>query len=491
MSLLEILSNPHENGITVFVLGGLFVLCLYHFLLYFQHKDKAYLYYSLYGSLLFLRCLHEPQNSFITQIDGIQPLLDFSSYFSLNLEWAYNTVYFIFAFTFIDLKAYSKKWYTLIFGAVAVLLILNVFVEIIDFTTNSEQIYSVFKWVFIVLLLGLSIIGYIPLFKIKGTLKYYIIVGSLSFLFFSILALIVSKYGLITKGNELYVTVFYVGAIIENLSFSLGLGQKQKQILNAKNESQESLINQLQENEKLRTTVQHQLKKEVFLLNQQVEIDKHEKELAELKIISLRSQMNPHFIFNSLNAIKLYIIDNEKENAVYYLNKFSKLIRKILASTREKQITLAEEIETIKLYIDIENIRFNNEIEATFTIDETLPLDTIKIPSLILQPFVENAIWHGLSLIKEQKKLHITIRKKETTHLEIRIEDNGIGRERSSLIKKKKLYKKESIGINLTRERLSNFEKDYKQNYSLSFQDLYDANKTASGTVVVLHLPLQ
>lgn len=497
LSILEILSNPHENGITIFILGALFVLCLYHFLLYFQHKDKAYLYYSLYGSLLFLRCLHEPQNSFINQIDVLQPFLELTHYYSLNLEWAYNTVYFIFAFTFIDLKSYSKKWHTFIFSTVAFLLCLNILVEVICITADFKQIYGVFRWVFIILLLVLSIVGYVPLFKIKGNLKYYIIVGSLSFLFFSILAFIVSKYGLINKGSQIAVTIFYVGAIIENLCFSLGLGQKQKQILKAKNVSQEKLINQLQENEKLRTTVQQQLKKEVSILNQQVAIDKHEKikaqydkELAELKIISLRSQMNPHFIFNSLNAIKLYIIDNEKENAVYYLNKFSKLIRKILASTREKQITLAEEIETIKLYIDIENIRFNNEIEATFTIDETLSLDTIKIPSLILQPFVENAIWHGLSLQKEQKKLHVVIRKKGKTHIEIRIEDNGIGREKSSLIKQKKLYKKESIGINLTKERLSNFEKDYTHNYSLRFEDLYDEHKKASGTTVVLDIPL-
>lgn len=201
--------------------------------------------------------------------------------------------------------------------------------------------------------------------------------------------------------------------------------------------------------------------------------------------------MNPHFIFNSLNAIKLYIIDNKEENVVDYLNKFSKLIGKILASTQEKQITLTEEIETIKLYIGIEDIIFNNEIEATFTIDEMLPLDTIKIPSLILQPFAENAIWHGLSLKNDQKKLHSAICKKESIYIEIRIEDNGIGREKSSLIKQRKLYKKESIGVNLTKERLSNFEKDYKNNYSLKFEDLYDEDKKASGTTVVLEIPLQ
>lgn len=494
---LDILSHPHESGITLFLLGGLTILCSYHFLLYFQHKDKAYLYYSLYAFLIFLRSLHEPLNSFITQIDTIKPILGFTKYYSINLEWAYNTVYFLFAFTFIDLKSYSKRWYTIIFGSVAFLLALNVTIEVIYTVTNTKQVYSIFRWVMILLLLALSIIGYIPLFKIAGKLKYYIIVGSISFLFFSILALIVSHFGLINKGTDINISIFYIGILIENLCFSLGLGFKQKNILQVKNDSQKKLINQLQENEKLRSTVQQQLKKEVSLLNQQAEIDKHikqeaeyDKEIAELKVISLQSQMNPHFIFNSLNAIKLYIIDNEKENAVYYLNKFSKLIRKILASTREKQITLTEEIETIKLYIEIENIRFNNEIKTMFTIDETLPVDTIKIPSLILQPFVENAIWHGLSLKEGEKNLQILIQKKGKTHVIIRIEDNGIGRERSSLIKKKKLYKKESIGIKLTKERLSNFEKDYNTQYSLNFEDLYNSNKKASGTAVIVEIPI-
>jgi len=299
-------------------------------------------------------------------------------------------------------------------------------------------------------------------------------------------------------GTSMTSSIFYIGVIVENLIFSLGLGQKQKVLLQEKNISQERLITQLKENDKLKNDIQKRLEKNVLTLSKEAENEKlekvkakYDKELAELKIASLRSQMNPHFIFNSLNAIKLYIIDNKQENAVYYLNKFSKLIRKILSTTREKEITLTEEIDTIKLYIDIENIRFNNQIESTFSTDESLNLDAIKIPSLILQPFVENAIWHGLSLKKEEKKLNIDIRNKEETHIEITIEDNGIGRERSASIKKKKLYKKDSIGINLTRERLVNFEKDYKNKHHLKFEDLRDENENAVGTAVVLSIPVQ
>ena len=495
-STLEILHNPHENGITIFILGILFVLSVYHFLLYFQHKDKVYLYYSSYTFLIFINQLNNSTFGFITTLT--EPYIEILNFYDHPIMWLYNTIYFLFGFSFLNLKAASKKWYKFVFTTTTLLLIVIFSTTFLATITGNENYLNTVGNYIVPFFFFFGIIAYYPLFKLKMPLKEYIIVGSFVLYISSLLAYYWHYFDLTSLESNLDFSVFYTGILIENIVFSLGLGQKQKLILKEKNESQEKLINQLQENEKLRNTVQKQLKKEVVLLNQQVEIDKHEKvkveyakELAELKITSLRSQMNPHFIFNSLNAIKLYIIDNKKENAVYYLNKFSKLIRKILAATREKEITFSEEIETIKLYIDIENIRFNNEIDLEFTLAKNVSLDTIKIPSLILQPFVENAIWHGLSLKKEHKKLSIDIRKKGETHIEISIEDNGIGRDKSALIKQKKLYKKDSVGINLTKERLSNFEKDYKNNYTLKFEDLYDENKKASGTKVILGIPVQ
>ncbi len=217
---------------------------------------------------------------------------------------------------------------------------------------------------------------------------------------------------------------------------------------------------------------------------------RNEKKILSLEQEAMRSQMNPHFIFNSLNAIKLYIINNEQKNAVYYLNKFSKLIRKILAATQDKNTTLAEEIDTIKLYVDIENIRFSNEIETITNIDKELSINTIKMPSLILQPFIENTIWHGLSPKKGLKKIEVSYEKVANTHLKITIADNGIGRNAASIIKSKKVHKRKSIGIKLTEERLANFYKNYEYNYSLDFIDLYDNEKNALGTKVVLTLPI-
>ena len=115
----------------------------------------------------------------------------------------------------------------------------------------------------------------------------------------------------------------------------------------------------------------------------------------------------------------------------------------------------------MELYVNIENIRFDHTIDFTLSIDDKLNPDTIKIPSLILQPFIENAIWHGLSLKKESRILEVVVKKEKDTHLKIDIIDNGIGRKRSADIKKKKLHKADSFGIKLTEERLNNFAKDY------------------------------
>jgi tetratricopeptide (TPR) repeat protein len=214
-----------------------------------------------------------------------------------------------------------------------------------------------------------------------------------------------------------------------------------------------------------------------------------EKEFLELEQKMMRSQMNPHFIFNSLNSIKLYIINNDKDKAVYYLNKFSKLIRTILSNSNERDITLKNELETMELYVSIENIRFSNKIRFSINIEEGIHTGHIRIPSLILQPFIENSIWHGLSSKEGDKLLGLTIRKAAERLLSIEIEDNGIGRERSAEIKSKKTLKNKSVGIDLTRERLANYFKASQRDFRLNIHDLVSPEGEAIGTQVVLEIP--
>lgn len=227
----------------------------------------------------------------------------------------------------------------------------------------------------------------------------------------------------------------------------------------------------------------------VFSVSKQKRL-KNEKRILSLKQDALRSQMNPHFMFNALNSIKLYIIENDKKKATSYLNKFSKLMRKILEASSLQVTTLSQEIETMGLYMSIENIRFSNEIDFSVIVDSSLNLEFIKIPPLVLQPFLENSLWHGLSSKGEGKKMTVHIHKISSDYIQIDIADNGIGREASAKIKAKKSINRKSVGINLTNDRLTNFSKNLKNEYSINYEDLKDENNNALGTKVVIKFPL-
>ncbi|MFD0796044.1 tetratricopeptide repeat protein [Maribacter chungangensis] len=226
----------------------------------------------------------------------------------------------------------------------------------------------------------------------------------------------------------------------------------------------------------------------LYILYRQYQLS-NEKKMLTLEQTMLRSQMNPHFLFNSLNSIKLYIINNEKKNAVHYLNKFSKLVRKILEASSQREIPLAEELETVELYMNIENIRFSNEINFKINVHEAIDAHTVKIPSLILQPFLENALWHGLSSKEGEKRIILDVTPGEDGFINIAITDNGVGRDMAEKIKEGKVLKRKSIGIDITKERLANFSKDYQNSFHVEIIDIYDDSNSPAGTKILLHIP--
>ncbi|MDO6470881.1 tetratricopeptide repeat protein [Maribacter sp. 1_MG-2023] len=226
----------------------------------------------------------------------------------------------------------------------------------------------------------------------------------------------------------------------------------------------------------------------LYILYRQSQLNA-EKKLLTLEQSMLRSQMNPHFLFNSLNSIKLYIINNEKKNAVHYLNKFSKLVRKILEASSQREISLADELETVALYMNIENIRFSNEINFNIHIKDDINTHNIKIPSLILQPFLENALWHGLSSKDGAKNIDLEVKKGKSGFIEIIITDNGVGRDAAEKIKDSKVLKRKSVGIDITKERLANFSRDYENFFHVDIIDKFDDDTNPMGTQIVIYIP--
>lgn len=212
-----------------------------------------------------------------------------------------------------------------------------------------------------------------------------------------------------------------------------------------------------------------------------------QKKMAEIKLESLQSQLNSHFIFNSLNAIQNYIFTNEEVKANEYLNKFSRLIRGYLEASKKQFIGLYEEIELLQLYLSLESLRSGEHFEYSISIDDQLD-NTVQIPSNIVQPFVENAIEHGLKNKDTKGFLKITW-KAEGKLLVCMVVDDGIGRE-MALQKKKNHLKKQSLGIKIIRERINAIREFDRSDIDVEIADLYPERKN-KGTRVTIKMPLK
>jgi PAS domain S-box-containing protein len=205
------------------------------------------------------------------------------------------------------------------------------------------------------------------------------------------------------------------------------------------------------------------------------------KKMGELRLMALRSVMNPHFVFNALNSIQYFIAKNDRQNAINYLSTFSKLIRGILTHSVNDTITLADELNLLTHYINLEMVRFENKFEFKLMVDQELDLEAVEIPSLLVQPYVENAILHGLYNKTEKGLLTISVRSDKEAVL-FEVEDNGVGRKESQRLREQNFPKHKSMGTVLTEERLKLINEN--ENVSLQVEDLYDGETRPTGTRV-------
>lgn len=462
------------------------MLTVYNFLSYFQHKSKTHLFYATYTLLLFIAYFTFTKNDFLDVIS--KPLENF---FSLTHEfwvWLYNIVYYYFVFSFLNFQQHHKRQTKIIKYILLFLLGLGIIGFIIAvFFDDKTFLLKTYLLVYMPIIISLTLYCFYLVYKTPEKTKIYILIGSFVLFLSSILTISIIELKLFTENSEIGFLIFYIGIVIENIFFSLGLGLRQKIILVERDEAKNALILKLKENKNLKEKINIDLKEKLEVLKAQKKL---EEEINDLKLITLKNQMNPHFIFNALNSIKLYIINNERKNATYYLNKFSKLIRIILEASSQKETSLNNELETMALYMNIENIRFSNEIDFQIITKENINLETIKVPPLVFQPFLENSLWHGLSSKKKNKKVRLYVDKIGQNFVKIIIEDNGIGREAAAKIKSEKSINRKSIGINLTKKRLHNFVKNYKNNFSLIYEDVLNDQKNIVGTKVILTIPL-
>ena len=215
-----------------------------------------------------------------------------------------------------------------------------------------------------------------------------------------------------------------------------------------------------------------------------------QQQITELESKALRAQMNPHFIFNSLNAIQELIVTNKVTEGYQYLSSFSKLLRMVLNHSEKNLIRLSDEIETIQLQLSLEALRFKNAFSYSVTVGDNIEAEMINVPPLLLQPYVENAVWHGLRHKEGDKGLWVRIKEKGQ-QLEIEIEDNGVGRARSAEINKQKLGLEqfESKGSALSGQRIKLLASQYPDTAAVYISDIKDENGEAAGTIVKIVLP--
>ena len=330
----------------------------------------------------------------------------------------------------------------------------------------------------------------------KGVLKKYLLTGLLILFFLLIIVTNFSYYLFIEVDNPKlmmfanFPPIFgMLGVVGEAICFGFALAYRSKLMQEEKNKLQTDYATRLEVEVKQHTVEinrQHNLLEAQKLQKMEIAF---EKKLAETEMTALRAQMNPHFIFNCLNSIKLYTLENNTEVASNYLTTFAKLIRRVLENSLVEKITLENELETLALYTELEIMRFKEKIHFSINISDDIDAFYIEVPPLLLQPYVENAIWHGLMHKDIGGSVSVNITQPEENLLHIEIIDDGVGRKKSAEYKSKSITKHKSFGLKMTTERLLIINQLYNIQTTISIIDLEDKYGKACGTKVSIDLP--
>lgn len=480
----------------IFTLNSLIIFFIISTTISFFSRDRSFRYYSLF--IFFITIYIFTKSPFESTL--IQKYAN-SNFFLLNwyLQILYNLSYLGFITYFLNLKVADPKLNKIVLRSSNALLIASICFFIFCLVIENHPLFiNSFLYLFIPVFLALLFYTFYRISFLEGQLKYFVFAGSISYFILASYTLYLSFYSsssLLFK-NSADPVIF--GLFLEVLIFSFGLVYKIKAINDQKLITQKKMI-LFQNNEKLikeehQRHLEKQLKireNELLQISKKAEKEKvdaitatYEGRLALLQLKTLSNQMNPHFIFNALNSIKSYLILNDQKNAIFYLNQFSKLVRHILESLREDYITVREELDIIKIYMNLENMRFGYSIDFQLNVDPEINTDEIRIPTLILQPFIENALIHGLLPKSGERRLIMDVFKKGDDVM-ITIVDNGVGREASSRSKNEKVIVKKSIGLRIVNERLNLYNKKHDFLMKYDIEDL-KREEVAAGTKVCL-----
>ncbi len=460
---------------------------------YYLYRHGSFIWYICYTIAAFFSCLH--WMDIRLGMAMFSPLLH-DIIFSIFI-YLIPVLYSFFIGSMLQLHIHFKKAWLLVkvLAAICILQMLLEFTEVrFGWFPFNLNYYGIILTPFAIILLNIVLL--ILAAKSKDPVKWFLFTGIVSLLVFWCMPLL-NLYAPPTDMNyELFLVINFaivflmLGLVIEAICFSFALSYRSKLVLLEKNKLQENYNQQLQAALQQRST-------ELEAQNKVVEAQKikqvetaFEHKIAETEMIALRAQMNPHFIFNCLNSIKLYTLENDSQTASEYLTKFSQLIRLVLENSRSEKVTLQKELETLKLYIELEAMRFKDKVQYKINVVPHIDQQYIEIPPLLLQPYVENAIWHGLMHKPEGGNITIDIAQPTEYLLHIEITDDGIGRQMAGQHKSKSATRQKSFGLKMTSERLDAINHIYQTKTEVKIVDLIDTEGNAAGTKVIIEIPL-
>jgi Histidine kinase/7TM diverse intracellular signalling len=455
-------------------------------------KDRTYGYWAIYlfiNGLFFAAELNRAFSFWFFNISKYNPN-NIALPWPTAIQFLVSIAYLFFINSFLEIKALNTKIYKFIKLSTVIMVFGFCFAL---FAVIFYQFgFTIYADMFLVLTNLLILVTVIMVMRSDIPQKNMLMLGSLGVL----LAATISVFVEIMDSKEkvsfwlIPIVCYGLGAIWELACFSLALSQRSRLIQLENQQLQKNYTSRLELELSQRLDViqaQDKLLEEQRINTLTTEF---EQKIAETEITALRSQMNPHFIFNCLNSIKLYSLENDSESASVYLTKFSKLIRLVLDNSRSERLTLEKEIETLRLYIEMEIMRFKEKVTYEMIISPEIDLQYVEIPPLLIQPFVENAIWHGLMHKEFGGKVSILVNLLAENMLEIQIIDNGVGREKSAEYKSKTATKHNSFGMKVTNERIELINQIYKTDAKVEIEDLYDDTKCGIGTKVTIQIPI-
>jgi len=504
----QLITYRAEAVVIQVLLGMLLVFLSIAVINYIQLPDRSYLYFAAYilGLILFF-ALRLESKPYQLSVFHSWPMLKY--YWDIPaLLFCFYLMYLLFGNAFLNLKErypYMEGIFTVAAACTGGVIIICVFCIAMERYHLPGIIYS---YVYLATLLPLLLI-FVALAKRSRhhPLVRFFLLGSVCFYAACLGAFLmqIRPLGLTSALGELSAPsmLMITGVLLQAMFFLAGLSYRNKLAHHERTKTQEMLIKQLNKNKELQRKLNEQLeelvkeqtseilrKKQELEEQRQIQLDiEYDKKLTEIELKAIRAQINPHFIFNCLNSIQLFVMQRDYEYAQKYLSDFSYLIRKTLDFSRRNFISLADEITYLNTYLGLEKMRFEHKMEYDIRVDPAIATAELEIPAMLLQPYVENAVKYGMTNPNQPiGRLTIHFHQLAGDMLECIIEDNGIGINRSKELRTLPKHH-QSSGMEISFNRAELLNKMYNSGIHIEVIDKSSRNFAESGTIVRILIP--